>query len=62
MMENKAHDQDYYEAAYERLVDQGTPFHALDITGLDWTEIDTAEDFAAANTMFRSPVATVSRD
>lgn len=61
MMENKVHAQDYYEAAYERLVDKGTPFHALDITSLDWTEINTAEDFAAANTMFKSPVATVSR-
>ncbi|WP_072629970.1 hypothetical protein [Planktotalea frisia] len=36
-------------------------FHALDITGLNWTEIDTAQDFAAANAMFGSPVATISR-
>ncbi len=61
MMKRQAHLQDYYEAAYARLVDKGTIFHALDITGLNWTEIDTAEDFAAANAMFGSPVATVSR-
>jgi len=61
MMESAAHAQDYYEAAYARLVDKGVPFHALDITGLNWTEIDTLEDFAAANAMFVSPITTVSR-
>jgi choline kinase len=61
MMESKAHAQDYYEAAYERLVGKGIPFHAIDITGLDWTEIDTVEDFDAANAMFRTPVVTISR-
>ncbi|MBB5721434.1 choline kinase [Loktanella ponticola] len=61
MMESPAHAQDYYEAAYARLVDKGLPFHALDITGLKWTEIDTVEDFAAANAKFGSPVMTVSR-
>jgi choline kinase len=43
------------------LVDKGTQFHALDISGLDWTEIDTAIDFAAANAKFSSPVTTISR-
>jgi choline kinase len=62
MMESIAHAQDYYEAAYERLVHSGVPFHALDITGSDWTEIDTAEDFVAANAMFGSPITTVSRE
>jgi choline kinase len=33
---------------------QGTKFQALEITGLNWTEIDTHEDFAAANQMFGS--------
>ncbi len=61
MMESPAHYQAYYEAAYERLLASGTIFHALDITGLDWTEIDTPADFAAANAMFGSPVTTVSR-
>lgn len=61
MMASPLHLQDYYEAAYARLVGQGTDFHAHDITGLNWTEIDTAEDFAAANAMFGTPVETVSR-
>lgn len=61
MMKSRAHAQDYYEAAYGRLVGKGIPFHAIDITGLDWAEIDTGEDFDAANAMFRTPVATVSR-
>ena len=61
MMASRKHLQDYYEAAYARLVIKGTVFYALDITGLDWTEIDTAQDFATANAMFGSPVMTVSR-
>ncbi len=61
MMESPVHAQDYYEAGYARLVDKGSVFYALDITGLNWTEIDTAEDFEAANTMFSKPVTTVSR-
>jgi choline kinase len=61
MMESPAHAQDYYEAAYERLLHNGMPFHAIDITGLNWTEIDTSDDFAAANAKFRLPITTVSR-
>nr|WP_309503717.1 phosphocholine cytidylyltransferase family protein [uncultured Roseovarius sp.] len=61
MMEGPGHLQDYYEAAYERLLAKGTVFHALDITGLNWTEIDTPSDLASANAMFESPVKTVSR-
>jgi len=61
MMESAAHAQDYYEAAYTRLVDKGIPFYALDITGMKWIEIDTVEDFDAANAAFGSPVTTVSR-
>lgn len=61
MMEHTAHLQDYYEAAYARLVKKGIIFHALDITGLNWSEIDTAQDFETANALFRSPVTTMSR-
>ena len=53
--------QEYYEAAYARLVNKGTEFDVLDITGLNWTEIDTVEDFNAANLMFGSPITTASR-
>jgi len=61
MMKDPLLHQEYYEAAYARLVTKGTVFHALDISGLDWTEIDTAKDFALANDMFQSPIKTVSR-
>jgi choline kinase len=56
MMGQSGHLQDYYEAAYEWLMTRGTEFRALDITGLDWTEIDTHDDFAAANRMFSNEV------
>lgn len=55
MMARHSHLQDYYEAAYERLMALGTTFHALDITGLNWTEIDTHDDLAAARNMFTGP-------
>lgn len=52
MMKDEQYHQEYYEAAYERLIEKGIPFHALDITGLRWTEIDTIEDFATAERIF----------
>jgi len=61
MMESRANVQAQCEAAYARLVRKGIPFHSLDITGMKWTEIDTPEDFAAANAMFGTPIMTVSR-
>lgn len=61
MMENATRRQDYYESAYQQLVMKGVPFHALDISDLNWTEIDTIADHTAAKAMFASPVTTVSR-
>lgn len=52
MMQDKQHHQEYYEGAYERLIEKNVPFHALNISGLRWTEIDTHEDFATAEKMF----------
>lgn len=48
MMKHSCNHQEYYEAAYERLIQKGVSFHALDITGLQWVEIDTKEDFVKA--------------
>ncbi len=48
MMTDEQYHQEYYEAAYERIIEKGVPFHALDISGLEWTEIDTKEDFRTA--------------
>lgn len=52
MMRDKNNHQEYYEGAYERLMGQQVPFHALDITGLKWVEIDTKEDYHLAETIF----------
>ena len=61
MMEQEAHHQEYYEAAYERLMVKDVAFHAVDISGSNWVEIDTREDFAAANLMFATPINPFSR-
>ncbi|MFT4595838.1 MAG: choline kinase [Paracrocinitomix sp.] len=52
MMEREQNLQEYYEGAYERLIDRGVAFHAIDITGMAWTEIDTLDDYAAAEKLF----------
>jgi len=52
MMQDEQNHQEYYEAAYERLIEKNIPFNTLDITGLKWTEIDTREDFALAEEIF----------
>ena len=56
MMKNKKNHQHYYEAAYERLIEKGESFNALDITGLKWVEIDTKEDYNLAQTMLKSQI------
>ena len=52
MMKEKQNHQEYYEGAYERLIEKNVPFYALDITGLKWTEIDTMDDLALAQDIF----------
>lgn len=52
MMQDDGHLQDYYEAAYERLIAEGVAFDVVDITGLAWTEIDTQEDYNTAEMIF----------
>lgn len=39
---------EYYERAYERLVQRGTHFGIADVTGCLWCEVDDADDLAAA--------------
>ena len=51
MMKDEQYHQEYYEAAYERIIEKDVPFHALDISGLKWTEIDTKEDFLTAESL-----------
>jgi len=45
MMLYKKNHQEYYEGAYERLIKKNIPFYTLDISGLNWVEIDTRDDF-----------------
>jgi len=52
MMKDEQYYQEYCEAVYERLIEKDVPFHALDISGLKWTEIDTQEDFMMAENIF----------
>ena len=52
MMKDPANRQDYYEAAYESLIADGVAFHAIDISGLAWTEIDTRHDLDLATGLF----------
>ena len=61
MMAHEAHHQEYYEAAYERLMVKDVAFYAVDISGSNWVEIDTRDDFAAANQIFSTPVKTISQ-
>ena len=57
MMEDQNNHQAYYEAAYERLIEQDVLFFALDITGFKWVEIDTLVDFSDATKLFQSEAA-----
>ena len=61
MMAQEANHQEYYEAAYERLMIKDVAFHAVDISGSNWVEIDTREDFATANQIFATPIKPISR-
>jgi choline kinase len=42
---------DYYERAYELLIQDGQEWHVADVSQCRWTEIDNAEDLAVANQM-----------
>jgi len=52
MMEDRQNYQEYYEGAYERLIQKNVSFYALNISGLQWVEIDTKEDFIKAEKIF----------
>ena len=44
--------QEYYELAYDRMMQRGVPFRLVDITGLKWNEIDDLTDLQRAREMF----------
>ncbi len=44
-MKNKDNYQQYYDDSYTTLVEKGFRFKAIDISGLNWVEIDTHDDY-----------------
>lgn len=52
LMKNQENYQQYYDDTYTTLVKKGHSFHAIDITGLKWVEIDTHEDYQKAQNFF----------
>ena len=42
----------FYEEAFQRLIDRGTPFTTVPVTSAEWTEIDSREDFDDARERF----------
>jgi len=52
MMQTEANLLNYYEVAYDEIIQQGAQFQALDITGLKWVEMDNHEDYQDALTHF----------
>jgi choline kinase len=48
-------------ATYQRLLTGGVAFKAIDVTDLNWADIDTPQDYAEAELLFASPVVTISR-
>ncbi len=56
MMKDEQNYQEYYEGAYERLIEKSVPFYAMDISGLKWTEIDTKEDLITAEKIFNEEI------
>ena len=51
----------YYEAAYQRLADEGRCVRAADVTGLPWTEVDTPADLHRARRLARRVAAANGR-
>ena len=52
LMQDQSNWKEYYDDSYTTLVERGVPFHAVDITGHRWVEIDTHEDYAKAKELF----------
>jgi choline kinase len=54
LMQDEKNFQEYYDDSYTTLVNKGVKFYASDITGLKWVEIDTHDDFARAQEIFKN--------
>ncbi len=52
MMTNQNNHQDYYEVAYDEIIQAGAHFKTIDVTDLHWVEMDTLEDYQQAQAYF----------
>lgn len=57
MMDNSDNHQNYYEIAYDAIIQLGEPFKVINVTGLRWVEIDTLNDYNLAKHYFGSATA-----
>ncbi|MEX2014535.1 MAG: phosphocholine cytidylyltransferase family protein [Candidatus Saccharimonadales bacterium] len=54
MMIHEDNLQNYYEVAYDEIIQAGVDFKAIDITGLKWVEMDNRQDYEMAQSYFGS--------
>ena len=52
LLKNPANYQRYYDDTYTTLIEKAVLFYTVDITGLNWVEIDTLSDFKNAQDIF----------
>lgn len=52
MMSDESNHQNYYEVAYDKIIQKGAKFKAVDITGLHWVEMDNLADYNQAKQYF----------
>jgi choline kinase len=62
LMADEANHQKYYESAYDQIVQAGEPFRVVDITGLQWVEMDTLEDYHQAIDYFANAEISSSKN
>lgn len=48
--------REYYEAAFQRMIEEGVVFRAVDTQGAKWAEIDTKADLRRARALFNVSV------
>lgn len=54
VLDRRKERNEFYEASFQEIVDRGTKINAIDSTGLPCMEIDTLEDFTAADDLAQS--------
>lgn len=52
MMETSNNHQNYYEVAYDQIIRDDAKFKTVDITGLQWVEMDNLKDYKLAQAYF----------